>query len=82
MNQEELTNITNSITEKVGEDVAATIADDFGILITKNQEILNSIAEKDKMISDLQDRNSKLVASMVLYFNKYQKHLLNQKKVQ
>ena len=61
MNEDNLTSIIDSITEKVGADVAATIADDFGNLITKNDEALKGIAERDKKIEELQSRNDKLV---------------------
>lgn len=56
MNQDELTSILESIQSKVGEELSGTIADDLGLLITKNEETLNQIKainEKNKKLDDL-----------------------------
>lgn len=61
MNNEELEVITKSIQEKLGEENSALIADDIGLLMTKNTQTLNSIASKDKEITRLKENNEKLV---------------------
>lgn len=63
MKEEELQNITNSIKEKLGEDNTALIADDLGILFTKNTEVQNNISDMNKEISSLKDKNDKLVTA-------------------
>lgn len=63
MKEEDLTNITNSIKEKLGEESTALIADDLGILITKNSEVLESIHNQETMISTLEEKNGKLVSA-------------------
>lgn len=63
MKEEELQNITDSIKEKLGEESTALIADDLGILLTKNNEALNNISDMNKQISSLKDRNEKLVVA-------------------
>lgn len=61
MNEDDLLKITSSIEQKVGKEVSATIADDLGLLITKNTETLKSISDRDNQIADLQSKNEKLV---------------------
>lgn len=61
MKEEDLTKLTDSIKEKLGEEGTATIADDLGILITKNNEVLEELREKDKQISSLTEQKDKLV---------------------
>lgn len=61
MDDKKLTEIMDNIQSKVGKEVAATIQDDLGLLITGNTENLNSIKEKDNQIKELQSRNEKLV---------------------
>lgn len=61
MDDKKLTEIMDSIQSKVGKDVAATIQDDLGLLISGNTENLNAIANRDSQIKELQDRNEKLV---------------------
>lgn len=56
MNTDELKTILDNIQEKVGEELSSTIADDLGLLITKNEETLNqinAINEKNKKLDDL-----------------------------
>lgn len=61
MDDKKLTEIMDNIQSKVGKEVAATIQDDLGLLITGNTENLNSIKEKENQIKELQSRNEKLV---------------------
>lgn len=63
MTDEELTRITDSITEKMGEENSAVIADDLGELITINAQTQKSLADKDKEIARLTAVNEKLVIS-------------------
>lgn len=63
MDNEELTKITDSIKEKIGEDLTSTIADDLGLLITHNNKVLKDIEEKDKKITKLEDEKEKLVVA-------------------
>lgn len=61
MKEEDLQTITNSIKEKLGEEGTALIADDLGILITKNTQALDDISNKENEISSLKSTNEKLV---------------------
>lgn len=61
MEDKELEGIINSISDKLGKEASALIADDIGVLITKNSSVVDSIKKKDTEISSLQERNSKLV---------------------
>ena len=61
MQDNELQSIIDSISEKVGVDNSALIADDIGNLITKNANVLESIKNKDTEIANLKSRNDKLV---------------------
>lgn len=63
MEDEKLLNITNSIEEKLGKDASATIADDFGILMTENAKTQETIKNQAKEIEDLKARNEKLVSA-------------------
>lgn len=61
MNEDDLMKIADSIQEKVGKENSAAIADDLGMLITKNSETLKSLADKDREISELKSAKEKLV---------------------
>ena len=63
MNEDDLMKITDSIQEKVGKENSAAIADDLGMLITKNTETLKALAAKDEEIKGLRSSNAKLVAA-------------------
>lgn len=63
MEDEKLLNITNSIEEKLGKDASATIADDFGILMTENAKTQETIRNQAKEIEDLKAKNEKLVSA-------------------
>ena len=61
MNSEELTKLSDSIKEKLGEEGAALIADDLGILITQNKEVQDLLQKQEDEITTLKDTNEKLV---------------------
>lgn len=61
MKEEDLQTITNSIKEKLGEEGTALIADDLGILLTKNTQVLDNISKQENEISSLKSTNEKLV---------------------
>lgn len=54
--QEKMTGIT----EKIGEDASNLILDDIGLLITDNQNMNETINNKDKEIENLKKRNEAL----------------------
>ena len=61
MDSEQLTKISESIKEKLGEESAALIADDLGILITQNKEVQDLLQKQENEITTLKDTNEKLV---------------------
>ena len=61
MKEEDIKTTIESIKSKLGEETSALIADDLGILITKNTEIQKQISEKDNKITALGDKVDKLV---------------------
>lgn len=61
MQDNDLQAIIDSISEKVGTDNSALIADDIGNLITKNASVVESIKSKDAEIANLKSRNDKLI---------------------
>lgn len=61
MNEDDLMKIADSIQEKVGKDNSAAIADDLGMLITKNSEALKAISSRDEQIKELKAQKEKLV---------------------
>ena len=61
MKEEDLKQLTDSIKEKLGEESAALIADDLGVLITRNNEVVDTLNKQEKEISTLKDTNEKLV---------------------
>lgn len=63
MNEDDLTKIMDSIQQKIGVENSATIADDLGMLITKNSETLKTMSSQNDKIKELQDKNEKLVIS-------------------
>lgn len=63
MKDEELNQLLDSIKEKIGEDVTATIADDLGSLITLNTQVRDELEKKNDEITRLQDTNNKLVSA-------------------
>lgn len=61
MKEEDIKQITNSIKEKLGEENSALIADDLGLLLTKNIEVQKELVDKENTINDYKDKNEKLV---------------------
>ena len=61
MKNEDLQALTDSIKEKLGEESAALIADDLGVLITRNNEVVDTLDKQSKEIATLKDTNEKLV---------------------
>lgn len=61
MNSNDLQATIDSIKNKLGDETSALIADDIGILITKNTEIEKQIKEKDEKITQQADKIDKLV---------------------
>ena len=63
MDDKDLIKITDSLTEKLGEEQSALIADDIGLLITANADIQKSIQSKDEEIKQLRSDKEKLVSA-------------------
>ena len=63
MKEDLLKGITDSITEKLGEENASIIADDIGKLITANTQTIETINSLSEKISTLEETNQKLVAA-------------------
>ncbi len=61
MNEETITKISESIKSKLGDENAALIADDLGILITENKSVQDILSKQENEISTLKDTNEKLV---------------------
>lgn len=63
MQDNDLQAIIDSITEKVGTENSALIADDIGKLITINSSVVENLNKKDTEISKLTERNEKLIVA-------------------
>ena len=63
MQDNDLQAIIDSISEKVGKENSALIADDVGKLITINSSVVDEIKKKDQEISRLTTTNEKLVVA-------------------
>ena len=61
MQDNDLQAIIDSISEKVGKESSALIADDIGKLITINSSVVDEMKKKDSEISKLNSTNEKLV---------------------
>lgn len=61
MQDNDLQAIIDSISEKVGNENSALIADDIGKLITINSSVVDEMKKKDSEISRLTSTNEKLV---------------------
>lgn len=61
MNSKELETITQSIIDKLGNETSAIILDDLTSIITKNNETINLIKQKDSDNAKLKSRNELLV---------------------
>lgn len=63
MQDNDLQTIIDSISEKVGKENSALIADDIGKLITINSSVVDEMKKKDTEISRLTDTNEKLIVA-------------------
>ena len=61
MQDNDLQGIIDSISEKVGKENSALIADDIGKLITINSSVVDELKNKDNEISRLTQTNEKLI---------------------
>ncbi len=63
MDQQKLNELIGNIKDKVGEEMSSVIADDLGALITENENTNNTLAQKDKEISELNSTKESLIMS-------------------
>lgn len=63
MDDSKILELTGKIEETLGKDNAALISDTLGEILTGNTENMKRLAEREKEIKTLQDRNEKLVAA-------------------
>ena len=63
MDDSKILELTGKIEETLGKENAAMISDTLGEILTGNTENMKALAERDKQIKTLQDRNEKLVAA-------------------
>lgn len=61
MKKEEHNKIISSIQEKAGDKVSGVIADDLGLLITDNSNMLELIEKQNKKIENLEQQNNNLI---------------------
>lgn len=61
MTEEELKTISSNIKEKLGDESFSMISDDLGQIITGRELMEKDIKSRDSEISDLKDKNQKLV---------------------
>lgn len=61
MTEEELNTISNNIKEKIGDESFSIISDDLGQIITGREVMEKDIKARDSEISELKDKNQKLV---------------------
>lgn len=63
METERLNELIGNIRNKVGEEMSSVIADDLGSLITENENTNNTLAQKDREISELNSTKESLIIS-------------------
>lgn len=63
MNNKDFQTLTNSMSEKLGKETAAKIADDLGTMISDNSEMNKIIKSKEAEIEKLQKTNEMLTAA-------------------
>lgn len=61
MTDEELNTISNNIKDKIGDESFAMIGDDLGQIITGREMMEKDIKARDAEITELKDKNQKLV---------------------
>lgn len=68
MTEEELNTISNNIKEKIGDESFSIISDDLGQIITGREMMEKDIRSRDSEISELKDKNLKLVEANASLF--------------
>lgn len=63
MDEAFLKNFQQQVTDKIGDEQAAVISDNFAEMFTKNSEAIAAKEAADKQIAELKALNEKLVAS-------------------
>ena len=63
MKKEEQQKLFKGIEKKLGKENYSKIADDIGVLITDNENMNNTIANKDTEIKDLKENNNLLITA-------------------
>ena len=63
MDDDKILELTGRIEETLGKEAFATISDTVGEILTGNTMNMKALADRDKKIATLQDRNDKLVSA-------------------
>ncbi len=63
MNNEELEAWTKDVKKTLGKEKFAAVSPQIGTLITANEKTQGELADKDKEIAELKERNEQLIAS-------------------
>lgn len=63
MDDDKILELTGKIENTLGKEAFATISDTIGEILTGNTLNMAALAEKDKQIDTLKDRNEKLVSA-------------------
>lgn len=63
MKKEEQQKLFKGIEKKIGKDNYSKIADDIGVLITDNENMNNTISNKDTEIKELKNTNELLITA-------------------
>lgn len=63
MKKEELQKLFNGIEKKIGKDNYAKMSDDLGVILTDNETMNNTIANKDSEIEQLNKNNEILITA-------------------
>lgn len=63
MKKEDLEKIFNGIEKKIGKDNKSKIADDLGVILTDNENMNNTIKNKDNEIQQLNKNNEILITA-------------------
>ena len=63
MKKEEQQKLFKGIEKKLGKENNSKIADDIGVLITDNENMNNTIANKDTEIKELKENNNLLITA-------------------
>ena len=63
MKKEELQKLFNGIEQKIGKENFAKMSDDIGVLLTDNENMNNTISNKDNKIRELESNNELLITA-------------------